>query len=219
MTHMKQVLDIRSMFRRLLFDERFVTDKTGVKTIDIPFAQFVADEPAIFGKPNIEWHERELMWYRSMSLRVDDIPPPIPAIWKQVASQAGFINSNYGWCVWSGGNYRQYESVRDELKLNPESRRAIMIYTRPTMHSEYKIDGMSDFICTNTVQYLLRDDALHAHVCMRSNDAVFGYKGDRFFQSTVLDELCQDLDLPRGKIIWNCGSLHVYERHFDLVRA
>jgi hypothetical protein len=105
------VSDIRNEFKRLLLNGEFVTDKTGVKTIEIINASFIADEPSIFGVVNEEWNNRELQWYKSMSLNVNDIPAPIPAIWKQVATPSGEINSNYGWCIWSEDNGRQYCNV------------------------------------------------------------------------------------------------------------
>ena len=67
------------------------------------------------------------------------------------------------------------------------------------------------------MQYLIRDNKLHAIVQMRSNDVVYGYKNDFAWQETVLNELSSDLGLDMGDIHWNVGSLHVYERHFDLV--
>jgi thymidylate synthase len=185
--------------------------------LEIRSASFVADEPAIFGKVNEDYVARELAWYESMSLNVNDIPGGPPAIWKQVADKEGYINSNYGWCIWSPMNGNQYDNVVAELKKNPDSRRAVMIYTRPSMWNKYNINGMSDFMCTNAVQYLNRYGKLFAVVQMRSNDVVFGYKNDYAWQSHVLDKLCAELGLMRGDIYWNAGSLHVYERHFDLV--
>ena len=42
--------------------------------------------------------------------------------------------------------------------------------------------GMSDFICTNAVSYMIRDDELISVVQMRSNDVVYGYKNDYAWQ-------------------------------------
>ncbi len=92
-----------------------------------------------------------------------------------------------------------------------------MIYTRPQMWYDYNERGRSDFMCTNAVQYLVRNNKVHAIVQMRSNDAIFGYKNDRAWQQHVLNEVANEIDYPAGDIIWNAGSLHVYERHFHLV--
>ena len=210
--------NIRNSFYQKLVKEEYVTDKTGVKTLEIMNASFIADQPAIIGKVNEEYVERELAWYKSQSLNVNDIPGETPAIWKAVATEDGYINSNYGWCIWSDENHNQYTNVLDELKNNPDSRRANMIYTRPTMHSDYNRNGMSDFMCTNNVQYLIRNGELNALVYMRSNDAVFGYKNDWAWQKHVLDSLCKELNVPAGQIYWNVSSLHIYERHFGLLK-
>ena len=216
---MLKVEHIREHFIEELKYGRFVTDKTGVKTIEMLGACFEANHPSIFGDINEEYVQRELEWYKSMSLYVDDIPGITPAIWKQVASTEGKINSNYGWAIYSEDNGLQYLNVLDELTANPNSRRAVMIYTRPTMWSDYNHNGMSDFMCTNAVQYMIRDGQLVAVVQMRSNDVVFGYRNDYAWQKYVADMLTRDLGLDiEPKIIWNVGNLHVYERHFDKVK-
>jgi len=216
---MFNVEDIREYFIRELQAERFVTDKTGVKTIEMIGATFEADEPTIFGELNEDYIDRELKWYKSMSLYVDDIPGKTPAIWQQVASKRGQINSNYGWAIWHKDNHFQYERVLHELMDFPNSRRAVMIYTRPSMWEDYNRDGMSDFMCTNAVQYMIRNGQLNAVVQMRSNDVVFGYRNDYAWQKYVADRLTEDLKLAKEpKIVWHVGSLHVYERHFNLVK-
>jgi thymidylate synthase len=216
---MLKVEHIRDYFTDELKHGLFVTDKTGVKTIEMIGATFEADEPTIFGSVNDDYIERELEWYKSMSLYVKDIPGKTPAIWEQVASSEGKINSNYGWAIYSADNGLQYLNVLDELRKNPNSRRAVMIYTRPTMWTDYNHNGMSDFMCTNTVQYMIRDDQLIAVVQMRSNDVVFGYRNDYAWQNYVANQLSEDLGLKTWpKIIWHVGSLHVYERHFDMVK-
>jgi len=216
---MLKVEDIRDHFIGELMDSNFVIDKTGVKTIEMIGATFEADEPSIFGDVNDDYIQRELEWYKSESLYVDDIPGITPAIWKKVASTEGKINSNYGWAIYNHDNGLQYLHVLGDLKLNPNSRRAVMIYTRPTMHNDYNKDGMSDFMCTNAVQYMIRDGQLIAIVQMRSNDVVFGYRNDYAWQKYVANQLTKDLGLDvEPKIIWHVGNLHVYERHFDKVK-
>ena len=233
--------DVRSALKALLQEKQFtsvnregsMTDLVGSTTIEIINASFIADEDAIFGEVNWDYVRREEEWYNSMSLSVNDIPDGPPQIWKAVADKDGFINSNYGWCVYSPDNVfadkndvkiqdygtfpNQYKLALEELKKNPESRRAIMIYTRPSMWLDYNKNGRSDFMCTNAVQYLLRNGKLHAVVQMRSNDAVFGYKNDRAWQQHVLEKLAGDLGVPAGDLYWNVGSLHVYARHYHLV--
>ena len=214
---MQRVADIRAKLIQKYKDQDFVTDKTGVKTIELIGESFIADEDWIIRKPNYEYIERELAWYESQSLLVDNIPGDTPAIWKQVASRHGKINSNYGYLIWSNENYSQYKNVLQELTNNPNSRRAVMIYNRPSMHYDYNKDNMSDFICTYANTFLIRDGKLISHYLMRSNDAVFGYDNDVHWAMHVQKMLAADLGVEVGNIIWTATNLHVYERHFKFI--
>ena len=218
-----KVKDIRNFISSAYNGNIFVTDKSGCKTIEIVNAAFVADEPYLLREPSKEYIARELEWYESQSLSVHDMPGGVPEIWVKVSDKNGMINSNYGWCIWSEDNVSQYDNVLIELGENPDSRRANMIYTRPEMWLDYCKDGMSDFLCTNNVQYFIRNNQLITSVYMRSNDAVFGYNNDFAWQKHVRDKLIDDLETDTeiryepGPIYWNVGSLHVYERHFNLI--
>lgn len=208
---------VKNWFKELKGKSEHVTDKTGCRMLEVLGATFIADEPAIFGAVNRDYVEREIEWYSSMSRNVNDIRGGAPAAWKACAAGDGSINSNYGYLIWHEGNYAQYEHVLAELRRAPESRRAEMIYTRPSIWEEYNRDGMSDFICTDAVQYFVRDGKLIADVRMRSNDVVFGYKNDKAWQDHVHGRLAADLNVPIGPMIWHAGSLHVYERHWHLI--
>ena len=219
----RNTYNIRLQFKKNLEEENFVVDKTGVKTLEWLNVSFEADEDYITRKPNYDYIKREIEWYKSQSLFVQDIPGETPKIWNEVASNLGVINSNYGFLIWSSDNINQYDNVLKELSKNPDSRRANMIYTRPHIWSDYNIDGMNDFICTNNVQYFIRNNELITCVYMRSNDAVFGYNNDRAWQKYVRDKLIVDLEektgikYEPGAIHWNVSSLHVYERHFKFI--
>jgi thymidylate synthase len=217
MLFINTVDDIREQFAALYTDGEFVTDKFGGKVIEIIGASFIADEELIFGAVNEDYVERELQWYESQSLYVNDIPGGAPKIWQQVACKNGRINSNYGWCIWNSANGNQLDQVIAELKKNPESRRAVAIYTRPSMWEDYNENGRSDFMCTNAVQYLVRDGKLNVVVQMRSNDAWAGYRNDYAWQKHVLDIVANELNVKAGDIYWNAGSLHIYDRQFYLV--
>lgn len=215
------VKDIRQFFIDELNDEAYTIDKTGQKTIEMLGASFLATEPAIFGKPVQSYINAELNWYESQSTNIFDIhgdEKDPPAAWKYAANQHGEINSNYGHLIFSEKYFRQYSEVLAELENNPDGRRATMIYNRPSIWAEYKENGKSDFICTNAVTYYIRNGELQAVVQMRSNDVVFGYKNDYAWQQHVLELLADDLGIDPGFITWQVQNLHVYERHFDLVK-
>lgn len=211
---MQTVKDIRAKLIQKYIAEEFDIDRTGVKTIELIGESFLVDEDWMIRKPNYDYIKRELEWYRSRSLKVDDIPGDVPSIWKSIASTKGEINSNYGYLVASEENYNQYNAVWEELTNNPNSRRATMIYNRPTMHTDYKRDGMNDFVCTYANQFFIRNNKLISHYIMRSNCAVFGFNNDVAWARYIQDKLACSLNIEVGDLIWTASSFHVYERHF-----
>lgn len=222
-----KVSDIRDYFKSELASERFTLDKTGQKTIEMLGASFIADEPSIFGEPNQAYIKQELDWYESQSTNINDIygeERDAPAAWKYAADAHGNINSNYGKLVFSPEYFKQYLNATVELINNPDTRRATMVYTRPSIWTEFDKGGMSDFICTNAVTYYIRDGLLHSVVQMRSNDVVFGYKNDYAWQRYMMEKVVDSYNkhsnsnkISVGTLYWQVQNLHVYDRHFGLV--
>lgn len=222
--------DILYIFKEKYRNKDFRTignDVQQSKTIEIQNAHFIADKDWIVREPNYDYFKRELEWYLSQSLNVNDIPGGAPTMWKACADKYGYIHSNYGWCIFSAQNEYQYDSCRDKLLADPHTREAIMIYNRPSMQNEYCLNGMHDFMCTQNVQYFINERNsfcyLDCIVNIRSNDAVFGYDNDYLWFKYVLNKLATDIKqvgntiLLPGIIYWNAGSLHVYERHFKFL--
>ena len=215
--------DIKNIFIQKYKDIELHIDNNSNITIEILNAQFIADKDYIIRESNKDYIKRELEWYKSQSLNVYDIPGKVPKIWIDVSDRLGNINSNYGYLIFSKENYNQFKNTIRELKRNKGSRRAIMIYTRPQMHYEYNKDGMSDFICTISNQFFIRDNKLISIYAMRSNDVIFGYNNDvawaKYVHKLVYDELVQTYpDLEMGELVWNVNSLHIYERHFKYLK-
>ena len=213
-----KVNDIRQHFISELENKNFTIDRSDQKTIELIGASFIADEPAIFGTPSEDYIQKELDWYLSGSTNVNDIGENVPAAWKATANEHGEINSNYGRLIFDDKYYRQFDNVINELSNNPDTRRASMIYTRPSIWVEFDENGKNDFICTNSVTYYIRDGKLNCVVQMRSNDVIFGYKNDYAWQKYVLEKVAQATDSIEGDIVWQVQNLHVYERHFNLVK-
>ena len=218
------VEDVREGFVDQLQRMRLVGQKPN-QTIELHDASFIADEPTIFGKVSEEYVAKELKWYLEMDLCIDGLGPNIPQIWQQIASRKRMINSNYGWCIYSEANGNQFDNAVYALVKDPHSRQAMMLYTRPSMHVDAFRDGMRDFMCTTSVQLLLRDNVMMYIVHARSTDAVFGYKNDFAWHNFVFDKAIVDYRqrsgqmVEKGHLFYNVGSLHVYSRHFDLVEA
>jgi len=211
-----------------LENEDYVIDKTGSKLVEIINHQIKNLNPL---QPVLEFNgrktpvkycEKELKWYNSKNLNikgyVDDIK-----IWNDIADKDGFVNSNYGWCIYSKENYKQYDNCLNTLKNNKESRRAVMIYTRPSMQYDYKTDGMNEFMCTYGTQHFIRNNKLKTIYILRSNDGIYGWMNDWYWAANVHNKLYADLlqyypKLEVGTVDWNAASFHVYARHFDMLK-
>lgn len=211
--------ELKSLYKAGIFRE----GKYG-KTVEIQNAHFLADSDTIIRKPNYEYANREIQWYESQSLYVKDIPGEVPKIWQMCADKNGKINSNYGWCVLSEENGSQLDYCIKRLVYDPHTREACMIYNRPSMQIDCNANGMHDFMCTYSTQVFLNDIGDNKHrldytVFQRSCDAVYGFCNDslwhRYVMRKLVDELNKyDRNVTLGNMIYNCGSIHVYERHF-----
>lgn len=227
MTNETRLIGVIDALATRLEHEDFVIDKTGVKLVELLGHPVLLDptQPNLdFGvrKTPLSYVNAELEWYKSQDLSVVEISKHAK-IWADVAARDGTVNSNYGWCIFSDENGRQYEHVVEELRAQASSRRAVMIYNRPSMWYDYNRDGMNDFMCTFATQHFIRGNALCTIVNMRSNDFVFGFFNDFAWQCWVHMQLMESLSdtypgLQTGNILWLANSLHVYERHFDMLR-
>lgn len=219
--------DIKGLLQEKYENGDFRITKSGVKTVELQGIQFIADKDYILREPDYDYAQREIQWYESQSLYVKDIPGKVPAIWKQCADVNGKINSNYGWMIYSEENGSQYQNCKRALIDDPTTRQALMIYNRPTMHNDCSHNHMHDFTCCLGVQYFLNPIengySLKCIVKFRSNDAVFGYNSDYIWMKYVQDKLAKELaealevEVICEPIVWEAGSLHVYERHFKFL--
>ena len=214
-----------------LFKNKYKNDEFRGNTVELQNIHFICDKDYIVREPNYDYAKREIEWYESQSLNVNDIPVGAPTIWKQVATSLGYINSNYGWCIFGEDNGKQYEHCLKSLLKDHMTRQAVMIYTRPQMQTDWNKNEMHDFMCTHYVHCFLNEVQhpennvevyeLKYIVYQRSCDAVFGFNNDFQWHKYVYDKLYNDLieagiSMSENKpfIEYNCGSLHVYDRHF-----
>lgn len=209
-------------------EEKFVIDKTGSKIVEILNLNLTLDPS--FGpilniknvkKTNMSYVQKELQWYNSQSLNIQFIQE-YAKLWIGCADKRGMINSNYGWCIYSKENYNQFDNCINELKQNVNSRRAIMIYNRPSIQYDYKQNGKSDFICSMYNQLFIRDNKLISIYDMRSNDAIYGFFNDYAWAHHVymksfeiLKQKYQNLEV--GNLIWKVNSFHIYQKHFKIL--
>ncbi len=164
-------------------------------------------------KTSPKYVNAEFDWYDSMHPHIEGIDSHAK-MWGMVCDHRGMVNSNYGYLIKSPQNGYQYDNVLKTLKGDPQSRRAVMYYANPMIH----YTGGNDHVCTLYVSYTIRNGKLHSFVSMRSSDVRFGIVGaDLAWQIRILKELASDLEVKVGDVHWHAVSLHLYERHFNIL--
>jgi thymidylate synthase len=170
-------------------------------------------------KFNIDYAFAEFLWYLGANRSVGDMDK-MASIWGEIKDADGDVESNYGSYLFAGTAHNcNWQIIKDELLNNNDSRRAIA----PIFNATHYHRNMKDWPCTGYIQFILRDNEIHLIWNMRSCDAIFGLCNDMFCASMFLQlmrndlsyELKQKIDL--GMLVFNIGSLHIYDRHFDLL--
>ena len=173
--------------------------------------------------------QAELNWYLSKDKSIigHELIETNP-IWKNCATtEKGKVNSNYGNIVFAKIHFgvSQFDFAIKKLLQDKYTRQSLIIYTRPSLHWEYNDDkhAKSDFTCTtHTQHFITNDDKLEYIVNMRSNDSIYGLQNDYSWHRYVYFKMYNFLkrfypNLKIGHIYWNVGSMHVYERHYELL--
>ena len=169
-------------------------------------------------KFKIQYMIAEALWYLSGDNKTEWIANYAP-FWRDISDDGLTANSAYGARIFkthpriAQGNLNQWEYIKDELRRDPDSRRAFLHIRTP----DDSIIGSKDVPCTIGLQFFIRDGKLDLVVNMRSSDLVLGISYD-VPAFTLLQELMAiELDVPVGTYIHVSNSLHVYEKHFDML--
>lgn len=129
---------------------------------------------------------------------------------------ADFSDDGLTWRAAYGPRLRdQLDYVVDILTRDPMTRQAVIALWYPNVDSQ----PGKDIACNNWLHFLYRNDALHLHVGIRSNDIIWGWSGINTFEWSVLLEVVARLvDLPMGSIHYSVSSEHIYEQHWERAR-
>lgn len=192
---------------------------------------WVADKDSMFGSVNPDWVRRELDWFFKGSNRLADMEAPVPKLFQACAGIDGKVNSAYGHILFSDDELRPrtsslFDRVVDTfVNEGSGTRHAVAIITDRDIHELAHYNGRNDFICTNALNFMIdADNQLNIIAQMRSMDAVFGYRADYSMWDALMEYLLGNLEmvfpgLKRGAITFQVANLHVYPRHFQLLKS
>lgn len=184
--------------------------------------------PYIFGRElSIYYVIAELLWYLSGNNSTKWISN-YSTFWSKISDDGKTANSSYGSRIFKphlriasnlDPRWTQWNYVIQELKKDPDSRRAVIHIRSP----QDSILANLDVPCTLTLQFLLRNNNVHMITSMRSSDVILGLAYDvpafTMFQELLALQLTQELGRPigLGSYIHLSASIHIYERHFKMV--
>lgn len=138
--------------------------------------------------------------------------------WAKVSDDGKTVNSAYGYRLFYNKNIHNLSQLKYVISVlldDPWSRKAVMpIYNKDDAHES------KDNPCTMYLQFMIRNDRLHCHTHMRSNDIWLGLTYDVAF-FTIVQEIIYTIlkqqmpDLQMGHYYHNVDSFHAYERDWD----
>lgn len=173
---------------------------------------------------SISYMIAELVWYLSGNNSTEWISN-YSGFWRNISDDGFTANSAYGARIFmehpyqrvvgmdSNVNFNQWQYVKDELKKDADSRRAVIHIRMP--QDSYM--ASKDVPCTLTLQYFIRDGALHQVASMRSSDLILGIAYDIPAFTIFQEMLALELGVECGSYTHISNSLHIYEKHYTMV--
>jgi len=184
---------------KAIFNESFTILYPEDKIITTPERKF-----------NIDYADFEWEWYLKGDRDAKEIGDRAK-IWKQMMVPGTTeVNSNYGY-FW---NYNdQLKRIIQDLKTNPETRRAIVVHYILHELDRYKYDTP----CNDVLNFYVKNNRLHLTVFARSIDLVFGFSNDQYTFAKLMEKVALETGYEIGQMHWAITNLHVYPRHYNLL--
>lgn len=214
----------------------YETAPRGMKIRENLFTSFVITNPRdrLLYIPErkfpLDYVMAEILWYLSGNNQTAWISN-YSKFWEAISDDGIIANSAYGARIFVPHSYHtavqqfdgtceriakigwtQWEYVKQELKSDPDSRRAVIHIRQP----QDSIAAKKDVPCTLNLQFFIRDKKLHLVVQMRSNDLILGTALDVPAFTFMQEMMAMELDVELGYYYHTSNSMHVYERHYKM---
>ena len=213
--------------RDTLKNPEYISSPRGMEIKEISNAALVIDDPYFplyeneVRSSQFRYIAGETVWYFTGRKDIKFINA-YSKFWKQLDNGDGTVNSAYGNLIFKeplSDGRNQWQWALDSLIKDRDSRQAILHFNKPS----HQWQGNKDFVCTLNGVFQIRDNRLNFTVDMRSNDLILGTATDIAFFCLLQQQMLKHLqlhypDLKMGNYTHIVHSLHIYERHFDLVK-
>jgi thymidylate synthase len=130
----------------------------------------------------------------------------------------GILDFEVGKGNWDYTYHLRYQDqigfVIDELRRNPDSRRAVMM-VRDKIMDMYSDDPA----CLQHIQYFIRNGKLDCQVLFRSNDACKATFMNAFALIMLQKKIADELGIEVGTYTHRANSFHCYQRDYHLLEG
>jgi thymidylate synthase len=160
----------------------------------------------------------ELLWFLRGDTNIRYLKENGVSIWDEWADADGNLGPIYGaqWRSWKGSDgrtYDQIQSVVEEIRKNPDSRRLIV-----SAWNVAEIEKMALPPCHTLFQFYVADGRLSCQLYQRSADIFLGVPFNIASYALLTHMVAQVTGLAVGDFIHTFGDVHLYMNHLDQAR-
>ncbi|MEN7344159.1 MAG: thymidylate synthase [Pseudomonadota bacterium] len=214
---MKQYLDLMRLVRDHGAEK---TDRTGTGTRSVFGHQMRFDLSEGFPlvttkKLHLKSIVGELLWFLRGDSNVRWLQERGVSIWNEWADEQGDLGPVYGvqWRSWptpDGQHIDQIETVLDQLRNQPDSRRILV-----SAWNVSQLDEMALMPCHCLFQFYVADGRLSCQLYQRSADIFLGVPFNIASYALLTHMIAREVGLDVGDFIWTGGDCHLYSNHLE----
>ena len=207
------------LLKKILNEGKYKKDRTGVGTLSIFGHQMRFDLSEGFPlvttkKVSIKSIIHELLWFLKGDTNIKYLNDNGVTIWDEWADENGDLGPIYGyqWRQWDGF-FDQIDSVVNQIKENPNSRRLIV--------SAWNVGDLPDMAlspCHCLFQFYVQDGKLSCQLYQRSGDTFLGVPFNIASYALLTMMIANVTGLEAGEFIHTLGDAHLYVNHIDQAR-
>lgn len=157
----------------------------------------------------------ELLWFIRGDTNVRYLQDHGVSIWNEWADENGNLGPVYGkqWRSWTtphGNTIDQLQTILDEIKQSPDSRRLIV-----NAWNVGDISHMALAPCHCLFQFYVANNTLSCQLYQRSADAFLGVPFNIASYALLTCMVAEQTHLNVGEFIWTGGDCHLYTNHIE----
>jgi thymidylate synthase len=217
------MIQYHQLLRLVLEEGKIKADRTGTGTYSVFGAQ--ARFPLAKGFPLLttkKLHVKsiiyELLWFLRGDTNIRYLNENGVTIWDEWADENGNLGRIYGaqWCDWratDGRSVNQIDSVIEQIKSNPDSRRLIV-----SAWNVGELNQMALPPCHTLFQFFVLEGELSCQLYQRSADLFLGVPFNIASYALLTLMVAQICGLKPGDFVHTFGDLHLYTNHLEQAR-